>query len=739
MRTWLLGAWMLLQLLPQDAMPAEHPPVMDTRLTQALARLQAGGTVKLAVIGGSITTGYAAQPPLERGWAPSVAKWLQQQAQRGGGRVEFTNLGVSGTDSAAAAQRVRAQAIDTGADIVIVEFGVNDQWLDRRVRTHSYEGLIRQLLKAPNAPAVVALELTQQGNQPRDAVEEQLRITRHYGLTAIDFGSWMQKRVARGDVRWESLYDEPVHPNQQGHEVIAAAVVETLSTAWREARTPRPAAQARELPAPLHSADFEFVQSFGDRNVDPYENRGFRAGGDVHEEWRRHPGGAREGWVSDQDGAVMSFLVHGRQIGLFHSESEHYRNLEAWVDDRPPVVVRAHNPMRQGYLGWAYTPVGVDLEDGAHLLHVRMRRDEFEGSKREAGVVSIMTAGLQPGASAFAVDPDGAEKLLHVKANDPRYAYVGRFDAELPEAPLAAWSGSEIRARFTGRTLGLRFGSATGPTFYSVTIDGQIHRLSLARDGTHDYVLAASLAPGEHEVSIAKRTEGAFSQARFMGLLMEPGAQLLQRPADRALRLEFYGDSITAGACNGDPEADQYEDLSSHDGTRAYGAVAARLLGADYVGIAVSGTGITQTWNDVLMPNVFDRVAPRADAPRANFSGRAPDVVVVNLGQNDFGFPQSQGKPFPADYTARYVAFVKRLRALYPKARIACVLGGMSGWRHSSELLQGFKAAVATLQRDDPAVWSYVFEAYTDNHPRIDTHELLAKELADFLRNKVLR
>lgn len=717
---------------------------MDPQLVQALARLQAGGTIKLAAIGGSITTGYAAQPPQQRGWAASVANWLQQQAQRAGGRVEFLNLGASGTDSAAAAQRVRAQAIDTAADIVIVEFGVNDQWLDPRVRPRSYEGLIRQLLKAPNRPAVVALHLTQQGNQPRDAVEEHLRIARHYGLTSIDFGSWMQRRAALGEVRWETLYDEPVHPNQEGHGVIAAAVIEALGAAWREARMPWSAAEARALPAPLHSADFEFVSELGNGDAEPYANRGFKRGSDVHEEWRSLPGGAREGWVSDADDAVMSFLVYGRQIGLFHSESKHYRNLEAWVDDRPPVELHTHNATRQGYLGWAYAPVGVDLEDGAHLLHVRMRRDGFAGSGRSAGVVSIMTAGLQPAApagraSAFEIDPDRAATLQHVGATDPRYAYVGRFDRELPDAPLAAWSGSEIRARFTGRRLGLRFAGATGPAFYSVTIDGQVHRLALQRDAKHDYVLAASLPPGEHEVSIAKRTEGAFSQARFMGLLLEPGAQLLPRPADRPLRLEFYGDSITAGACNGDAEADQYEDLSTHDGTRAYGAVAARRLGADYVGIAVSGTGITHSWNDVLMPAVFDRVAPSASAPRADFSGRAPDVVLVNLGQNDFGFPDSQGQPFPKDYTERYVAFVKRLRALYPKARIVCLLGGMSGWRHSSELLQGFKSAVATLRRDDPAVWSYVFEAYTDNHPRIDTHDVLAQELVDFLRRDVLK
>lgn len=52
--------------------------------------------------------------------------------------------------------------------------------------------------------------------------------------------------------------------------------------------------------------------------------------------------------------------------------------------------------------------------------------------------------------------------------------------------------------------------------------------------------------------------------------------------------------------------------------------------------------------------------------------------------------------------------------------------------------MQAFALAVAELRAADPRVWSLQFQAWTDAHPRIDTHARLAQELADFLRAEVL-
>ena len=703
----------------------------DARLQAVMKRIDAGERVTVAVIGGSITTGYAAQPPRERGWAALLAKSL-------GPQVKLVNAGVSGTDSAAAVHRVQAQVLDAEPDLVITEFGVNDEWLDPAVRGSSYEALLRRLLAAKRPPAVVVLALTQQGNQPRAAPELQLRLAAHYGLTALDFGRWMQARVDAGEDRWATLYDEPVHPNGTGHQRIALALAETLRAAARAHAAPAPAPTAT-LPAPLHGRAHEFTRLLAGESLQPSTQQGFSRGGAVHPEWP----GQQPGWQTTDDDARATFLAWGSEVAVFHAESDGYRNLEARVDDGPWVTLQGHVPERKGYLGWHYTVVGRDLEPGIHLLHVRMKQDAWAGSGRPASLLAIMQAGLYPRdarPSAFERQPLASTGPGLIAVDDPQLRWVGRVGPATDGARLLAWSGSELRARFTGRTLALRFASRHwGTAHYAVEIDGQRQVLSVPGQSDGEWQLRTPLAEGEHELRLVKRTEAGMAESQFLGLRLAPGARLLAPPPARPLRLMFYGDSITAGACLGDPGEDQYDDLFFHDGTRAYGAQTAARLKADYVGIAVSGIGITATWGEQLMPQVWNRLAPRVDAPVAD-DDRAPDVVVVNLGQNDHGFPASKGQRLAADFAPRYLAFVRELRGRYPQARLVLAIGGMSAWKDEPAIPRALQAAVATLRAEgDTRVWTYQFQAFAWAHPRLDVHTQMADELTRFLTTEVLK
>lgn len=703
----------------------------DPRLQQALADWQQGQTLTVAVIGGSITTGYAASPPRERGWAGQLQRWLL--AQPGKGKVTFINAGVSGTDSAAAVQRLDAHVLDAQPDLVIVEFGVNDEWLDPATRRSSYEGLIRRLLSAPKPAAVLTLHLTQQGNQARGAVEEQLRIARHYGLTHLDFGAWMQARVAAGQGDWGQLYDEPVHPNQHGHDTIASALIEVFKTALAA-----PSGATPTLPVALHGRDHEFTRSWSGDQLQPYVNQGFTRGGEVHPEWPRQ----QPGWVARTDDATASFLVWGQQIAVFHAESEHYRNLEAWVDNGPIVTLRGHVPERKGYLGWSHTLVGRELEPGPHLLHVRVKRDEWQGSGRPASLLAVMAAGLQPvELQHFDFARSAQQTATWAPTDAPALQYIGRMEHKLQGGQPAvrlSWSGNELRARFTGQRLGFKF-QPHGVSYYTAWVDGRPHRLQLRGDAG-EWWLDANLAPGEHELRLVKRTEGSQGDATLLGLGLASGGQLLAPPPARPLRLVFYGDSITAGACNGDLGADQYEDLSTHDGTRAYSALTAERLGADYYGQAVSGIGITATWHDMLQHQVWDRVAPRLDAPVAPPDPAKPEVVIVNLGQNDHGFPNAMGQKLAPDFGARYLHFLRLLRQRHPDARLVIAIGGMTAWKDEPRLAQALDEAYDTLRKEgDSRVWRYTFQAFAYAHPRIDVHAQLADELTHFLRTEVLK
>jgi hypothetical protein len=195
---------------------------------------------------------------------------------------------------------------------------------------------------------------------------------------------------------------------------------------------------------------------------------------------------------------------------------------------------------------------------------------------------------------------------------------------------------------------------------------------------------------------------------------------------------------MTAGACNEDPAEDQYADYSTHNNYLSYGSITARNLNTEYVSIAVSGTGICYSWNPVFMADIYDKLYPDKTSKRYDFSGRKPDIVVINLGQNDYGYPANKGLPFPSDFTEKYVQLVRNIRSLYPDAKIVCAEGGMSAYHDSKELQAAFTKAIDELKTTDKKLYSFIFTAFSYNHPRIDTHAKLAEELTAFLKTEVL-
>jgi hypothetical protein len=360
----------------------------------------------------------------------------------------------------------------------------------------------------------------------------------------------------------------------------------------------------------------------------------------------------------------------------------------------------------------------------------------YEGARPERA--SRPEAGL----SFFHKEAALPSDLKLVSPEEGGLYYVGRFPDKVGPSPLFAWQGSELLARFSGRRLGLRFAAPTiGPVFFNVIVDGENRMLELDKEGPLNYLLVPELGEGEHELVLYKRTEAFVGAVSFLGLLIEKDAHLGPKPEALGLRLEFYGDSITAGACNDEPGEDQYDDQSAHDNYLSYGSIASRELGAEYVSIAVSGTGVCESWNPVLMEAVWDKTGcDPYGRPNCqwDFSGRNPDIVVLNLGQNDFGFPFSQGRPFPVDFAQRYTHFVRGLRDAYPEAPIVCAIGGMAAWHESAELKAAWEKAVADLKAADGRIFDYRFIAFSRNHPRVPLHRILASELVAYIRSSVL-
>jgi lysophospholipase L1-like esterase len=256
--------------------------------------------------------------------------------------------------------------------------------------------------------------------------------------------------------------------------------------------------------------------------------------------------------------------------------------------------------------------------------------------------------------------------------------FVARVDRSDPAGPRFAWSGSTILARFTGSTIGVRLG---GPAnYYDIRIDGALQPSPLATNPAKtDYAipLAAPLAPGPHELSVFRRTEADYNGSgttQFLGLLLDPaGGALLPPSPPSSRRLEIVGDSTTTGYGDEGANSSCGFSLATENYDVAYGAVAAREVGADLITIAWSGKGLYRNYagdKDVTMPVLYGRTLPADSASTWDYASFVPDAVVINLGSNDF----QQGDPGQA-YVTAYQAFIRRLRQYYPDALIIGAVG----------------------------------------------------------------
>ena len=108
-----------------------------------------------------------------------------------------------------------------------------------------------------------------------------------------------------------------------------------------------------------------------------------------------------------------------------------------------------------------------------------------------------------------------------------------------------------------------------------------------------------------------------------------------------------------------------------------------------------------------------------------DFAAWPADVVVVNLGQNDYWLGVT-GEIVPA-----YVDFLTTLRGVHPTAGIFLALGSMDATQDGSPMPARVEQAVgARNAQGDADVYSVIF-TYNGwgGHPIADDHALMADEL----------
>jgi lysophospholipase L1-like esterase len=203
------------------------------RLKAAIARAKAGKDVAIAYIGGSLTEGAGATG-LDKNFV-SVSGAAFKTLFGSGHAV---NAGMSGTPSTLGViryQRDVVQKIGANPDIVIIEFAVNDG--DDMTRGATYESLVRDILKAKNAPAVILLFSvfrTQWNLQ-----ERFIPVGQAYGLPMISIKDAVVPELNSKALTTKQFFADEYHPTNYGHQLMADCLANLFKTVDAAAADPK--------------------------------------------------------------------------------------------------------------------------------------------------------------------------------------------------------------------------------------------------------------------------------------------------------------------------------------------------------------------------------------------------------------------------------------------------------------------------------------------------------------------
>jgi hypothetical protein len=349
-------------------------------------------------------------------------------------------------------------------------------------------------------------------------------------------------------------------------------------------------------------------------------------------------------------------------------------------------------------------------------------------------------------AFAFVIACKNSQPLM-VDCSNVQIEYAGRIDASAEEGVDLLWSGTAIKMHFEGSSISALFEDENGDNYYNVFIDDD--SLFIFRPDTTKryYRLAKDLPKGKHTIEIFKRTEWNGGKTSFYGFKIEGGPKILPKPSPSQRQIEFYGNSITAGYAVEDTSGMDSPDSTYTNNYLSYAAITARYFDADYHCICKSGIGITVSWFPQIMPEIYDRTDPNDPDSKWDFSRYNPDIVVINLLQNDSWivhlpeFEEFQNRfgneaPDDAFIINAYQQFVTDLRTHYPGAHIICSLGCMDAAQEDSEWMDYIEEAVANLN-DEKIHTHFMPYIKATAHPSIMDHEEMATSLIGYIEEHI--
>ena len=342
-----------------------------------------------------------------------------------------------------------------------------------------------------------------------------------------------------------------------------------------------------------------------------------------------------------------------------------------------------------------------------------------------------------------------ATSQVLVKPSDNRISYMGRV-LKTKDSTVVYWPGTSAMVRYTGSEVKLTMRSLRENGYFYAIIDGDVSKaVKFCSDSLRrTFAFAHGVKWGSHTLQIYKLSNSTSANIIY-GFELETKARLKGPARAAKKKIEFYGNSITAGhsvdLVQGAGNAGLPEFFNNY---YSYAALTSRHFNAQQSIVARSGIGIMVSWFPEIMPEIYNRLDPSDPKSSWDFSSYNPDIVVINLFQNDYwlvNLPEHKQfkarfgniKPTEDFIVTSYLNFIKNIRKVHPKAQIICCLGNMNATEAGSKW-PGYIERAVKLTHDTKIHTLFFPYKKTDGHPNKQEQQAMADLLIKFIETKLI-
>lgn len=305
------------------------------------------------------------------------------------------------------------------------------------------------------------------------------------------------------------------------------------------------------------------------------------------------------------------------------------------------------------------------------------------------------------------------------------------------------WPGTTLKTRFVGSKLTVDM-IGNGDHF-DILNNGQLTNKIITNSGgtKQTFVLFESEQPQTVLVEVVKRTENYEAMTKIVSVEHDG---YLEGAWNYQPHILFIGDSISAGFGSESTKRDcTWEEIYSSSNARlAFPYQTGQELDASITQLSFSGLGLIRNWSGNQSYHDLTYYADKASAiygQKLDFEDKYPDLIVVEVGTNDFSTDPQPHEPW-ADieevktaWIDRMVEFVGDLKYRYNNTDV--ILMPRPAYPYDYIIPATNEAIKMLNSQGQKGIYSHIFASPLEGciwHPTTQEHKSIAKDLSDFIR-----